>query len=214
MSLRVNRKDIRVRRLKGGQDLYQATTAQVPGDVPLCPHQDAMAIERPIDRNLSVIGDEISAHFDRFGSTTFTSATAESPDAMGFVSLPDADAIVGGQLLWRLGLSVPRDVAGRRAQKAPVRGEATGDDARVGWLAKAHTSKTSSVISGGLTESCSCTSTNGYLRANLEMMGATSQRPKPKVALTRSRPLGVTFALPSNCFSSSISPRMRRACSR
>ncbi|MNT25653.1 hypothetical protein D3C72_1611820 [compost metagenome] len=46
------------------------------------------------------------------------------------------------------------------------------------------------------------------------MTGATCMRPKPSVAFTRSRPLGRPLALVSNWLRSSISPRMRRACSR
>ena len=76
------------------------------------------------------------------------------------------------------------------------------------------TSKASSVSGGGLTDSCSCTSTCGCLRTKREISGATWLRPKPSVAFTRSRPLGVALDTPSNCSMSSISPRMRRACSR
>jgi hypothetical protein len=77
-----------------------------------------------------------------------------------------------------------------------------------------HTSKESSVSGGGLTDSCSWTSTCGYLRTKREMSGATWLRPKPSVAFTRSRPFGVALETPSSCSMSSISPRMRRACSR
>jgi hypothetical protein len=74
------------------------------------------------------------------------------------------------------------------------------------------TSKASSVSGGGLTESCSCTSTSGCLRANFEISGATWLRPKPSVAFTRKRPRGSAFASPSSCAMSSIAPRMPRAC--
>ena len=58
---------------------------------------------------------------------------------------------------------------------------------------RTQTSNESSVNGGGLTDSCSCTSTCGCLRTKREISGATWLRPKPSVALTRSRPFGVAF---------------------
>jgi len=79
---------------------------------------------------------------------------------------------------------------------------------------RTQTSNESSVNGGGLTDSCSCTSTCGCLRTKREISGATWLRPKPSVALTRSSPFGVALDRPSNSSIPSISPRMRRALSR
>jgi hypothetical protein len=142
-------------------------------------------------------------------------AGRQPPHAVGLVALADADAVVACQVLRRCGVPCARQVGGRGAQQAPVGRHAAGDHARVGRLAEADAHvKASSVSGGGLTDSCSCTCTSGCGARSARSAAPTWLRPKPSVAFTRSSPLGAGLAAPTSCSMSSISARMRRACSR
>lgn len=59
-SLEIDSIDICWGSLVIGEYLDQTATAQVLGHVPLCPHQDAMSIQRPVQRDFAVIGAELA----------------------------------------------------------------------------------------------------------------------------------------------------------
>ena len=106
----------------------------------------------------------------------------------------------------------------------PARRTAAAGSARCAWRSPARpaaspkrmqTSNESSVSGGGFDRQLQLHfDVAGDLRTKREISGATWLRPKPSVAFTRSRPFGVPLDTPSSWSRSSISPRMRRACSR
>ena len=174
MPLRVDGIDVRLRRVVLRQHLDQPAAAQVTRDVPLRTHQDAVTIQRPAHRDSAVIGGEIAADFHGFGMLTFGTIERQSPYAIRFVTLANADAIVAGEFTWRPRNSVAGQVGGCRAEHSPIGRDSTRDHPRVRRLAEAD-----AYVEGvlgqrrGLTESCSWTSTCGYLRTKREITGAT-----------------------------------------
>src|ERR1700761_4610615 len=116
--LRIDGVDIGIRRLVIRQHLDQAAVLQIGLQIPLRAHQDAVAVERPVDGDFAVVGRQSAAYLDRLG----LGAGRHAPDAIGLVALPDADAIVPGQVVRRDRRAAPRQIRRRGAKQAPVGG--------------------------------------------------------------------------------------------
>ena len=106
MSLWVHGVDVGIRRVVLRQNLNQPAVAQAARNVPLCTHQDSMAVQRPVHSDSAVVGGEIAADLHGLGRLTFGPVKREPPDAIRLVALPDADAVVTGEIAWRLRDSV------------------------------------------------------------------------------------------------------------
>jgi hypothetical protein len=65
--LRIDRVDVSARRPVVRQHMHELPRAQIPGDIPLRAHQDAVAVERPLHRYFAIVGRQIAPHADRLG---------------------------------------------------------------------------------------------------------------------------------------------------
>jgi hypothetical protein len=72
--LRVDGVDVGIRRGVLRQHLHQPAVLQVALDVPLGAHQDAVAVQRPVDGDLAVVGGQVAAGLDGFGGRRLAAA--------------------------------------------------------------------------------------------------------------------------------------------
>src|SRR5438132_2660963 len=131
--LRIYRVDIGVRSEVLGQHLHQAPVLQVTINVPLGTHEHAVAVERPVDGDLAVVGGQVATGLDGLGGCASTAAAGEAPYAVGLLALPNADAVVPGQIVRYLGDAVLGQVGGRRTQYPTIRRDVPRDYARIRW---------------------------------------------------------------------------------
>src|SRR5438128_7154423 len=102
MPLWVDGVDVSIGRVILRQHRNEPAAAQAARDVPLCTHQDSVAIQSPVHSDSAVVGGEIAANSHRLEALPLRAARRQSPNAIGFIALPDADAIVAGEVAWRL----------------------------------------------------------------------------------------------------------------
>src|SRR6218665_4231387 len=69
MPLGISGMDVRIGRVALRQDLYKPSALQIPLDVPLGAHQNAVNVQSPIHRYFDVVGRQVSSGFDDLGGT-------------------------------------------------------------------------------------------------------------------------------------------------
>ncbi|MCY1368635.1 hypothetical protein D9M69_556310 [compost metagenome] len=121
-----------------GQHLDEPPVGQVALDVPLGAHEDAVAVQCPVDRDPAVVGGQVAAGLDGFGGDVLATSTGQAPQPVGLFALADADAVVFDQVVGHPGCAVSGQVGGRRAEQPPVGRDVAGDHACVGRRAEAY----------------------------------------------------------------------------
>ena len=133
--------NIGVGRVELWQHSHQAAVFQVARNVPFGAHQDAMAVQRPAHCNFPVVGAQAATGFDGLcGALLRRTAAAggQPPQAIGFVALAYAYAVVARQVGRCLGRAGARQVGRRCAQQAPVARQQPRHHAGVGRQAETH----------------------------------------------------------------------------
>ena len=189
---------------------------QVALDVPLGAHQDAVPIERPVDRDLAVVGRQVAAHLDRLGAGALAPPARQPPHAVGLFALADADAVVLREVVRNLRHAALGQVGRRRAQQPAVGRDVPGDHARIRRRAEADADIERVVGQRRRVHR------QLQLDLHLRMLAGEARDQRRDDGCGRSRashspaagPCGVALETPSSSSMSSISPRMRRACSR
>ena len=102
MALRIHRVDIGVGGFVLRQYLHEATASQITINVPFGAHQNAVAVERPPHGDLPIVCGWIALDLHRLHRRLTPAACRWAPHAVRFVALPDADAVVPGQVARRL----------------------------------------------------------------------------------------------------------------
>src|ERR1700712_2697894 len=118
--------------------MYQSAVAQIFSDVPLCTHQNAVAIKRPFDCDLAVVRSEVASDPYNLGFLRRAPPRYQPPDAVAIVALTDADAIVLHEIPRMPGKRMINEVSRCGTEQAPVRCYQPGNDARVRRLAETH----------------------------------------------------------------------------
>ena len=111
----------------------QLAAAQVAGNIPFRTEHDAVAGQRPVNGNFTVIGAERAAYLDH----RLLLAVSELPVVEGGVVFADDDAGVGRQITRRQRPAVAGKIVGRGAEQAAVGSNFPGQNARIGRLAEA-----------------------------------------------------------------------------
>src|SRR5687768_11921589 len=102
--------------------------------VELRSHEDAVSVQRPGHRALSIFGAQWPADLDRLMS----GARAQMAGAEGFIDLRDEKATVLCQFARIRGFAGASQIGGCRAEQPPVQGEPARSQAPVGRLADSH----------------------------------------------------------------------------
>src|SRR6218665_1800602 len=127
MPLGINGMDVRIGRVALRQDLYKPSALQIPLDVPLGAHQNAVTVQCPIHSYFAVVGRQDASGFDELGGTESTTATCQAPRPIGFIPLANTEAVMPCQVARNFGQTMLGDIHRRRAQKTAIGGDLPGD---------------------------------------------------------------------------------------
>src|SRR5471032_2062156 len=208
---RVHGKNIGRRQAPLGQHAHQPARTQIRRHIPLRALHDALPVQRPIERNLAMVGTELAAHLDAF----LRPPLIQGPVAIGSVIFTQHDALVAGRSRGTASGGRPRKYWGAAHSQrslAAIRRAYSRESGSAPM--RMPTSKAVSARLAGRSLTCNCTSTSGYSRANAVIAGPIWRRPKPMLAFTRNRPRGTARLAVTVLSSSSISARMREPCAK
>jgi hypothetical protein len=184
-------------------------------------HSARIRMPWPSSAQLTAISPSLVVRLPRVLTASVLRAAApfparQAPDAVGFLALANADAVV----LRAPGRSEP---SGSRARQIPGAAHSRRRLAAMrlamtrlsaGAPKRMQTSKRSSVSGRRVDRQLQLHVDFRVACARTSKSAARWLRPKPSVAFTRNRPFGVALETSASAPCRSISPRMRRACSR
>src|SRR6218665_1491143 len=94
MPLGINGMDVRIGRVALRQVLYKPSALQIPLDVPVGAHQNAVTVQCPIHRFFAAVGRQVASGFDGLGGTESPPPTCQAPHPIGFIPLQNTDAVM------------------------------------------------------------------------------------------------------------------------
>ena len=96
MTGRVDRVNVSIRRAVQRQNLPQTTAGHVLADVPFGAWQNAVAVQRSVDRDAAIVGGQAASGL--YGFRLRASATRQPERAVVVIAVPNADEVVSGKI--------------------------------------------------------------------------------------------------------------------